>query len=379
MEKKNSNAQNQTKTFRSYSQDDLIELNNQLSERILEILDHFDISLKKDGKKYFGNCPIHEDSDSGGFNLYHTGTITKCHWKCRTHQCEHTFKNTLIGFIRGMLSRDHGWKFPGDQTASFSSTLRWCENFLGGFKTKTENTEKRKFVSWIENNEEEKIPSISREQIRKELEIPSPYFIGRGYSEEVLDRYDIGTCLKNNKPMSGRVVVPVYDMDDNFVGCTGRSIYEKCNKCGKYHDPTYKYCPQRGVWSKWRDSFAKENHLYNINRAKDCILNSGIAILVESPGSIWKLEEAGIHCGLGIFGASLTKNQNNLLNKTGALTIILGMDNDLAGEQAEINIAEQLGKLYNVDIVRTEYSDIGETPVDRIKQLFNPLINKYTL
>jgi hypothetical protein len=46
-----------------------------------------------------------------------------------------------------------------------------------------------------------------------------------------LEDYDVGYCDNPAKPMYERAVVPIYDNEHKYiVGCTGRSIFEKCEK-----------------------------------------------------------------------------------------------------------------------------------------------------
>ena len=49
-------------------------------------------------------CPIHGGDNPTALNMYYNGDY-KVHYKCRTHQCEEIFGNSLIHFIRGCLSR----------------------------------------------------------------------------------------------------------------------------------------------------------------------------------------------------------------------------------------------------------------------------------
>ena len=48
--------------------------------------------------------------------------------------------------------------------------------------------------------------------------------------------------------------------------------------------------------------------------AKEFIKESGIVILVESPGNVWRLEEAGVHNSVAIFGSSLADRQKMILD-----------------------------------------------------------------
>ena len=55
-------------------------------------------------------CPIHQGDNSSALNLYIEGDSYRANWKCRTHQCEKTFKGSILGFTRGLLSyQKYNW------------------------------------------------------------------------------------------------------------------------------------------------------------------------------------------------------------------------------------------------------------------------------
>jgi 5S rRNA maturation endonuclease (ribonuclease M5) len=172
--------------------------------------------------------------------------------------------------------------------------------------------------------------------------------------------------------MYNRVVVPIYDNDYKYmVGCTGRSIFEKCAKCSSYHDNS-KDCPEedkRWIFSKWKHSadFKSQNYLYNFWFAKDHILKTHTAIIVESPGNVWRLEENGIHNSVAIFGSSLSDRQKILLDSSGCMNLIILTDNDDAGKKASEQIKSKCQNTYRVFIPQITKNDVGEMTPEEIK------------
>ena len=372
----------------SYDQHQLKVICDRLCDNIeylFEVLELDDI--KHNGKMYVGNCPIHNGDNTSAFNLYPDGEHYRGNWKCRSHGCDKVFKGSIIGFIRGVISnRKYKWQNSGDKTASFSETIKFIENFLGNkvdsIKISSTEIEKKKFAALVANvlnSVDKKELLISREHIKKSLEYPCEYFINRGFSQPILNKYDVGICNKPNKEMCGRAVVPIYDHDHKFmVGCSGRSLFEKCHKCGSYHDPNT-HCPnQEDKWrySKWKHSsgFLSQNHLYNFWFAKKHILESSKVILVESPGNVWKLEEAGIHNSVGLFGSNLSDRQKILLDGSGAMTIITIMDNDEAGINAAQSIFDKCKNTYNIVNIKISKNDIGDMNSEEINTEIKSLI-----
>jgi len=377
------------KTFRSYDQAQLKVLSDHLCDQIELLLESLGVGEYKDmGRMISMSCPIHDGDNESAFNLYHQGDNYRGNWKCRTHKCEETFKGSIIGFIRGCLSRSKlGWEKPGDDVCSFQEAIDFATSFLkqdlDNFKVCTKNIEKTTFVNtvkYISNEKTKPVSVISRSLIQKNLDIPSKYFISRGFSREILNKYDVGECTTSGKEMFGRAVVPIYDIEyKHMIGCSGRSIYDMCTMCNSYHDNNSECIKNDDNWknSKWKHSygFKSQEHLYNYWFAKDLIQKSGIVILVESPGNVWRLEESGIHNSVAIFGSSLADKQKMLLDISGAMTIITIMDNDEAGKSATQQIYNKCNRTYNIkSIDLKEHNDIGSMTVQQIKEQILPLI-----
>jgi 5S rRNA maturation endonuclease (ribonuclease M5) len=360
-----------------------------LCDEIESLLDHFDLDYKSNGKMMSMCCPIHGGDNPSAISLYYTGDNYRGNWKCRTHNCEKIFKGSIIGFIRGIISaKKYKWEKSGDKFCSFKEAVDFASKFLNkDLNTiKISGSEKNKktfaaLVGYIHNEKEKQTKSIKRESIVKSLSIPAQYFIDRRYSSEILRKYDVGLCEKSGKEMSARVVVPIYDNDYQYmVGCSGRSIFEQCKRCGSYHNPNQS-CPeenQRWIYSKWRHSkdFKSQNHLYNFWFAKEHIMSSATAIIVESPGNVWRLEENGIHNSVAIFGSSMSDRQKVLLDSSGAMNLVVLTDNDEAGKKAADQIKQKCQNTYKIYIPTISKGDIGEMNSDEIDNEIKPLLEK---
>lgn len=353
---------------------------DELCDNIEDLLEHFELDYKDHGKMISMACPIHEGDNESALNLYVEGDTYRGNWKCRTHGCEKCFKGSIIGFVRGLLSnRKHQWSEEGDKTVTFKQTIEFITSFLKkdlkDIKVSTETRNKNRFtnaVNHIKNNVKvDTTNCLTRNRIRGLLKIPAQYYVDRGFTPAILDKYDIGLCDNPNREMYNRVVAPIYDPDYTYmIGCSGRSIFEKCEKCGCFHNPDND-CPkdhQKYLYSKWKHSanFKSQNSLYNFWFAKKHIKDTGVAILVESPGNVWKLEENNIHNSLGIFGAALSDRQKIILDSSGAMTIIVLTDNDEAGRKAADQIKEKCQNTYRVFIPSITKADIADMTSEEI-------------
>lgn len=371
-----------TSHFRYKDQSKLNQLTNIVVENIEDLYEYFEAEYHKGQKVYFSNCFIHGGDNKSALNLYYDADY-RVHFKCRTHGCEKHFGTSLLSMIRGGLSNvKYGWKNPGDKTVSFNETIDFLLNKykidFGQIKGESLNVGNHEFCKIVNALSKNKLSgTIDREFYRKRVEIPSQYFLNRGYTIEVLDDYDVGNCKTYGKEFFNRAVVPIYDDDgDMIVGFTARSIFNQCKECKSYHDPN-KQCYH---FPKWRHSkgFQKEKSLYNFWKAKDHILESGVIVLVESPGNVWRLEEAGIHNSVALFGTVLNAPQKQLIDESGALSVIIIMDNDEneAGQKAAKKIKEQCEKSYRVYTLDINKQDVGEMNTNEITEDIRPWINK---
>lgn len=354
------------------------------------VFDALDVSMTRVGRKFTGCCPVHGGDHPQGVNLYHTGESVPGYWKCYTRHCEQTFKKTILGFIRGVLShKKFDWP-KSNKLVPFGDVVAWCCNLLGtkleDVSIDSEAISLMKFVGEVGHliKQPARIAGagLTRAEVRDRIEIPATYFVDRGWSPETLDRYDVGLCADAKRPFYGRAVVPIYDTANKFaVGFTARSTSEQCLHCELWHEPE-RECPvsdiERQGCSKWRNSkgFARESHLYNFGFAKREIERDAVTVLVEGPGDLWRLEEAGIHCGLAMMGSSLSDQQQVLLEKSGAMTVVIATNMDEAGRTAAMDIKKQLCRAFRVVMPDFPANDLGELRPEAVSEILLPIVEK---
>lgn len=153
--------------------------------------------------------------------------------------------------------------------------------------------------------------------------------------------------------MYWRVVFPIYNESHEYViGCTGRSVFEKCKKCGSHHWDG-KECPKPEwfkYYAKWRnnENFDKESSLFNLWFASQHIEETRNLILVEGPLDVLFLEQFGIHNSLAMYGLTLSEQQQILIERSGATRITLLMDEDIPGQSAIPDLYKKFCRSYKV-------------------------------
>lgn len=295
-----------------------------MTSKVKDVLDHFGLDMSYSSGRFFGCCPIHNGDNRTAFSIYEESGC----WTCFTHNCQMEHGGSLFGLIKA----------------------------LGGGYNLDFKYEARDFKNKIKNDQAEK--GIPRKLVLEKLQIPSQYYLKRGFLEDTLKKYDVGYCSSTGKIMSGRNVIPVYNTSHTHcIGCTGRL------DTNDHH-------------FRWKHSknFAANKFLYNSWYAKNHIDWGGKIILVEGPAKVWRLEESGIGYSVAIFGTTLGFEQRMEISKMGVNSVIILLDEDEAGKKAAANIAKELDSLYNVYTPKIGIKDIDRSPVSEIREKLLPIL-----
>ena len=363
---------------------DLELVSEQMIESIVELFDHFDLSYTDGQRSISFPCPMHDSAKNNQFN----SSILKLdigNWKCHSGQCHEEYGTSngasIIQFAQALLTSHYDKKY------TFPEAIEWCANFVGiGSSEPTPEDNSRidfiKLTKYI-NHKKTSAPIFTpREMVTQFLAIPSVYYTKRGYSKEILEKFDIGYCHNEKKPFYDRVVTPFYDDSGLYmVGCSGRNRHEQCDRCNLYHSPDVR-CPigkqEKMKCNKWKHSslFNAENYLYNYWNAKDFILDSGTAIIVEGPGDVWRLEEAGIHNSMALLKAALSPGQRQILESSGAINLLVATDMDDAGQKGANSIIKQCKHLFNITKMTYAANDPGSLTIEQVKETFIPILEK---
>lgn len=331
-------------------------------------------------------CPLHNGESQTNSSVMKRGIGN---WRCFSEQCHEQYGSSagasILQFVQAILS------LRKNKDVSFYEALKWAANFVGESAEEDtatpEDTVRIQFIQlckYINRHKANNTPVFTpRTMVRKFLQIPATYYLELGYSEQILNKFDIGYCYNTQKSFFDRIVTPFYDDNGEYmIGCTGRSKYkDRCGICNLYHAPDIR-CPitkeekLRAV--KWKHSggFAADAYLYNYWNAKKYILDTYTVILVEGPGDVWRMEEAGIYNSLALLGARLSPNQQIILEESGAVNILIATDNDDAGNKAANNIIANCNRLFNIQRVEYPGKDPGGLTIEQTKQIFIPILER---
>lgn len=304
------------------------------------------------GDRLFARCPVHRGDNHSAFNIIIDPSSSNYGWwYCNTKVCHREFNNDIVGLIQGI------------QNFSYGDSVKYLEDLTKDVTLDISIKEKIKLdsvVNFFSKTKKEDSFSIDRDYVRSHLRYPAQYLVTRGFSESVLDEFDIGFCDNPNKEMYNRVVFPVYDeTGHSIIGCVGRAVSDSAER--------------------WKNSkgFNKSNYLYGYWKAYKHIKKCGSVVLVEGQGDVLKLYSSGIVNSVGLFGCDLNDSQEFLLQKSGAFNIILALDNDEAGKKAREKIREKSSCFFNIIDVEIPKKDLGEMTVQEIDETIKPQIRKY--
>jgi 5S rRNA maturation endonuclease (ribonuclease M5)/Zn-finger protein len=324
---------------------------NQIKQKLI---DNYDLVFNSLGITYenindnlYCVCPIHDNSDNPRAFSFST---KRGLWKCWTRDCQNDHKNDVFGLIQAVLSKQSG------SIVTFSDTLNWSKNILGInqsiIKSHTKEASPYEDVlNIVDIFKKTKQATNVGCNFNYNITYPSKYFIDRGFSKETLRHFSVGDCYECPQ-MKYRAIIPIHDDEGkNVVGIIGRSIKE-------YRIPKFLIYPA---------GFNKKYSLYNYHRAIEKAKETSCLFVVEGQSDVWRLYEAGVHNAVGLFGKTITKEQEEKLYKMPITHIIVLTDNDQAGRESKVEIKRKLGRMYKLSFPQIFGKDVGEMSIDKIK------------
>jgi 5S rRNA maturation endonuclease (ribonuclease M5) len=353
--------------MRNFNDKEVEYIQNRANERITEILDAIGVEYQERGDYLSAKCPCHDGDNPRSFYW----AIRTNHWKCNTKHCEADKisgnSSSVFGLIRGAMANKTQQKWYFNQSVIFATKVLGLSDIKFNRSTK-EELEIDKIIKQYKKKKNNIIDSnfIPLSEITINLKKDNLYYVNRGVTDDIINKYHISYCDNKNKRFYKRAFFPILDPTGKFVvGFSARSIYEECLKCEYYHNPNFS-CPskeKRHLYVKWIHSkgFKSEKVLYNYWYAKYHISKSGTAIICEGPGNVWACEMAGLNNSVAIMGSSMSKYQRQLLQKAGALTLIIPYDNDNAGMKLKDKLIKELNYYFRIiPIDINNVNDIAE-------------------
>lgn len=170
----------------------------------------------------------------------------------------------------------------------------------------------------------------------------TPYWHGRGLSDETIDLFDLGY-----DPPTRSVTIPIRTVRGNLLGVVKRRTY-------KVPDGEPRYIYPKG--------FKISQHLFGGHLLAECDPDEPL-VITEGSIDCMTVWEAG-YPAVALLGAQLHPHQRSMLTaKAPTDNIVLFLDNDKAGQHATSQVAPQLMAAgFNVKVA--VYPDKRKDPAD---------------
>lgn len=323
-------------------------LSIQRKANIVDIIRDY-VPLTQRGKNYFGICPFHDDH-----NPSMSVSPEKGVYKC---------------FVCGNAGNVFNFVMEYEKV-SFYEAVKIVADKIGVSidisTSKKENTKKSPLYDiyniaykFYQNN----LNTVYGKEAKK-------YLLNRKIDEDVIKNFNIGLSLSDSELCNAlkakgfkdddivssgvasqngnniydiyknRIMFPLYDLEGNVVGFSGRIYNQKSES--KY------------INTKETEIFKKGELLYNYHIAKKEARKEKNIIVVEGFMDVIRLSTIGIVNVVATMGTAVTKYQLNLIQKL-APNISLMFDGDKAGEKATNAFIELAnGNDSNIKVVRLE-------------------------
>ncbi len=310
------------------------------NKNISVILDSLQVTYSERYSYLCGPCPIHKGGNPGAFSWH----VDLGMYQCFSRGCHTKHGKDVFGLVSGI----RGCTFM--EAVEYIKTI--CNIEKVDVDSISQRVQDKKFVESVkkQNKQFKTFPEESLKKLRYHI-----YLETRGYPRDLVESYQIGISGDSFKKMSNRIIIPVRNIDGQIVGFTGRTLHDDWK--------------ERGI-GKWENNigFDKEHNLFNIDRAAPFIRESGVAILTEGPLDVLRLEQAGIHNGVAIFGRKLYNGQIGILLSCCANKLILALDNDTPGQTGIEEAIRTAKSFFAIDRMKVGEKDVGEMSVQQIKE-----------
>lgn len=331
------------------------------------------VQLRRSGSRSMGKCPFHEDS-SPSFLVderhYHC-------FGCKAHGNVIDFEMNRTGsaFVEAVesLANRHNYSLDYEDSGRESEQDRAL-------------LEERRSLSHIMS---EVSQSYSKYIWTKDGAAALNYLRERGFSDNHIRDWEIGLApaqsvlekmaQKRGWPVSqlelagllkkrasgdewydffrDRVIIPIRDDKGNPVAFGGRIFLPTPQ--GRTPPPKYLNSPETPL-------FQKSKTLFNLNRARTAIVQSGFVVVVEGYMDCLALARAGVINVVAVLGTALTADH---LKKLARLTkrVIVCFDSDGAGREAAKRSFD-IG--FPLNLVELQYASVpsGKDPDDFVRQ-----------
>ena len=186
---------------------------------------------------------------------------------------------------------------------------------------------------------------VAREDYRLlDSSVTSSYILERGYNMDTVNSWG----MRYDRSLRA-VGIPIQSIDDGLVGVVRRLVPPIMPGYPRY---------------LYTSGFNRSKHLFGAHRHP----RNGLTIVVEGPlDAIW-LHQHGYTGAVALMGSYCSVEQIVLLKKLGS-ELLVALDNDSAGKEAEEHLISQLGSSIMVTVSEYSGKDVQELNVTQLEEM----------
>lgn len=304
--------------------------------------------LHRKGQYYFTNCPFHDGDRTPSLCINPASNKWHC-FGCNTG------------------SSVYDWLMQRFDKKFYEALQIVCERANENIEDYIES-ESMAYLKQLNRNNKKGIDV----NIRKTLNFADDYL--NKYSNELpqewLDEDMTADSLRHYNVMvdhnANRIVYPVFDADNNFIGAKGRTRIKAYKELGLAKYMNYNKIGTIDYFQGWQQA------LPEINNSKSVIIFEGVKSCIKAYG--W-----GITNTVASETSALSDGQVKLLLKSGVREVIIGWDTDHKFREivrdSKIQILKQFVTVSVIDD-RHPYLDDKMAPVDMGEKVFRELLKE---
>ena len=320
------------------------DLVNEIRQKIdiVDLISEY-IPLVQKGKNYFGVCPFHNDTNPS-MSVSREKQIYKC-FSCGASGNAFNFIMDYdhIEFKEAIkvLGEKAGVEVKGITVApKITKYDRFYEMYdLANkyYQNNINSKEGQRAKQYLEQRhiDDELIKEFGIGLALDNHNALTTILSNKDYSIKELEQ--IGLASNNHDTYINRIMFPLHDISGHVVGFSGR-IYDDSN-LNKYLN------------TKETIIFKKGECLYNYHIAREYARKLKYVIIVEGFMDVIRLSQIGYKNVIALMGTAMTSEQMQLVKKL-STNVYLSLDGDGPGQNATLNIGEELTKLgLNVKVI----------------------------
>ena len=310
------------------------------------VLRRYGIRVRRSANGYLrGACPLPTHQSSASSQSFIVNT-TKNVWSCQSGSCRAARGGCVGGNVLDFVALMNGCPIR-------DAALLLQQSFGGTTCVDRLDPQKRGYESASQGSTQFSGDALPRPLsfVLSGVNCRHPYLAERGIDPDVTRLFGVGHYAGRGI-MSGRIVIPIHNLEGALVAYVGRSIDAR--------EPRYRF----------PTGFRKSHLLFNLHRAvKET--KRGTVVIVEGFFDCMKVYQAGYKSVVALMGSTLSEPQMELLRETFQQTVLM-LDGDDVGRAATTIIAAHLRRWLSVKVAHVP---LGRQPdqlsADEIRSIFN--------